>query len=143
MWEPFRTMLKRIQDDQRQQRHQQKRSDGSGGVPASPIVVSVDAPCGWNVDEGDVSGMGFLPDVQVSLTTPKHSSKTFPGRHFVGGRFLPPALAAKYKVQMPADAPRVPTRTCKAGDRHRIEARVKMRVKSARREARQRMVPRP
>lgn len=50
-------------------------------------VVSVDVPSGWDVDHGDVLGTGFMPNVLVSLTTPKLSSKKFPGRHFIG-RFL-------------------------------------------------------
>jgi hypothetical protein len=61
----------------------------------------VDVPSGWNVDEGDVSNTGFSPKVLISLTTPKLCSKSFEGRHFVGGRFLPPAIAAKYNVRMP------------------------------------------
>lgn len=84
--EPFATALQQIIHAQQQ-----------GGVP----VISVDVPSGWNVDEGDVNGSGFIPDVLVSLTTPKQSARTFPGRHFVGGRFLPPKLATKYNVQMP------------------------------------------
>ena len=64
-------------------------------------VVSVDVPSGWHVDEGDVAQAGFNPDVLISLTAPKLCSKTFQGRHFVGGRFLPPALAEKYGIQMP------------------------------------------
>jgi NAD(P)H-hydrate epimerase len=67
----------------------------------SVLLLSVDVPSGWNVDEGDVSGLGFVPDVLVSLTAPKLSAKAFKGRHFVGGRFLPPKLANKYGVRMP------------------------------------------
>ena len=64
-------------------------------------IVSVDVPSGWNVDEGDVFGLGFEPQVLVSLTAPKLCSKHFRGRHFCGGRFLPPPLAAKYSITMP------------------------------------------
>jgi hydroxyethylthiazole kinase-like uncharacterized protein yjeF len=85
--EPFGTILQQIQQAQTQQ---------------SILTVAVDVPSGWNVDEGDVAGTGFVPDVLVSLTTPKHCSKEFTGRHFVGGRFLPPGLAEKYNVRMPA-----------------------------------------
>ena len=63
-------------------------------------VISVDVPSGWNVDEGDVAGTGFVPEVLVSLTTPKESAKNFPGRHFVGGRFLPPRMAEKYNIKV-------------------------------------------
>ena len=64
-------------------------------------IVSVDVPSGWNVDEGDVSGLGFQPQVLVSLTAPKLCSKNFKGRHFCGGRFLNPSLAEKYNITMP------------------------------------------
>lgn len=83
--EPFATALKSIMEAQQ------------AGVP----VISVDVPSGWNVDEGDISGLGFIPEVLVSLTTPKESARSFKGRHFVGGRFLPPKLAKKYNVRMP------------------------------------------
>jgi hydroxyethylthiazole kinase-like uncharacterized protein yjeF len=63
-------------------------------------VISVDVPSGWNVDEGDVTGTGFVPEVLVSLTTPKESAKNFTGRHFVGGRFLPPRMAEKYNIKV-------------------------------------------
>lgn len=68
---------------------------------AEALTVAVDVPSGWNVDKGDVAGTGFVPDVLVSLTAPKLSAKQFTGRHFVGGRFLPPALGEKYGVRMP------------------------------------------
>jgi NAD(P)H-hydrate epimerase len=63
-------------------------------------TVAVDVPSGWNVD-GDDSQNRFIPDVLVSLTAPKHCVKNFQGRHFVGGRFLPPSLARKYNISMP------------------------------------------
>lgn len=65
------------------------------------LIVSVDVPSGWNVDEGDTLNLGFNPDVLVSLTAPKLCAKDFKGRHFVGGRFLPPNLAKAYNVKMP------------------------------------------
>lgn len=85
--DPFATILqemKRLQADQ------------------SVLLLSVDVPSGWNVDEGDLSGFGLVPDILVSLTAPKLSAKLFKGRHFVGGRFLPPKLASKYGIQMPS-----------------------------------------
>eukprot|EP00980_Cylindrotheca_fusiformis_P000616 scaffold154_cov129-Cylindrotheca_fusiformis.AAC.33 len=84
--EPFKTALELMRNMQTDQ-----------NVP----VISVDVPSGWNVDEGDVTETGFLPEVLVSLTTPKESARGFKGRHFVGGRFLPPGLAEKYNVKMP------------------------------------------
>jgi NAD(P)H-hydrate epimerase len=83
--EPFATALSQMMEAQQEQ-----------GVP----VVSVDVPSGWNVDEGDVAETGFTPNVLISLTTPKESARGFAGRHFVGGRFLPPKLAQKYKIQV-------------------------------------------
>lgn len=83
--EPFATALDQMMEAQK----------------AGVQVISVDVPSGWNVDEGDVAETGFVPDVLISLTTPKESARNFQGRHFVGGRFLPPKLATKYKVQMP------------------------------------------
>mmetsp|Transcript_38257 Transcript_38257/g.57274 ORF Transcript_38257/g.57274 Transcript_38257/m.57274 type:complete len:320 (-) Transcript_38257:675-1634(-) len=90
--EPFATALKQMVDAQ-------KAVSETGGLATK--IISVDVPSGWNVDDGDTAGTGFMPDVLVSLTTPKTSSKKFTGRHFVGGRFLPPKLAEKYNVQMP------------------------------------------
>jgi hydroxyethylthiazole kinase-like uncharacterized protein yjeF len=83
--EPFATALQQLQ-------HAQTTLD----IP----VLSVDVPSGWNVDEGDVGQTGFVPQVLISLTTPKECAKGFQGRHFVGGRFLPPNIAQKYKVQV-------------------------------------------
>ncbi|KAL7540009.1 hypothetical protein ACHAXR_009788 [Thalassiosira sp. AJA248-18] len=65
------------------------------------LLLSVDVPSGWDVDGGDLTGTNFHPDVLVSLTAPKLSAKKFRGRHFVGGRFLPPAIAEKYGIRMP------------------------------------------
>ena len=83
--EPFATALEKM-----------RIAQSSHGVP----VLSVDVPSGWNVDEGDVAGTGFVPQVLISLTTPKESARGFTGRHFVGGRFLPPKLAEKYNVKV-------------------------------------------
>ena len=83
--EPFATALSQMQEAQTS--HQ---------IP----VISVDVPSGWNVDEGDVTQTGFIPQVLISLTTPKESARHFRGRHFVGGRFLPPKLATKYNVKV-------------------------------------------
>jgi hydroxyethylthiazole kinase-like uncharacterized protein yjeF len=72
------------------------------------ITVAVDVPSGWPVDGFDTTTtehgqdpLYWMPDVLVSLTAPKLCAKQFTGRHFVGGRFLPPALAEKYQIRMP------------------------------------------
>ncbi|XP_044512317.1 pyridoxine/pyridoxamine 5'-phosphate oxidase 1, chloroplastic-like [Mangifera indica] len=67
-----------------------------------PIIVSVDIPSGWHVEEGDIGGEGIKPDMLVSLTAPKLCAKKFSGpHHFLGGRFVPPAIADKFKLQLP------------------------------------------
>lgn len=58
---------------------------GSSGLP----IVSVDIPSGWDVERGNESGLGFNPDVLISLTAPKEGVRDFKGRHFLGGRFVP------------------------------------------------------
>ncbi|KAJ7958949.1 NAD(P)H-hydrate epimerase [Quillaja saponaria] len=68
----------------------------------SPVIVSVDIPSGWHVEEGDVSGEGIKPDMLVSLTAPKLCAKKFSGpHHFLGGRFIPPFISDKYNLHLP------------------------------------------
>ncbi|KAI0376116.1 YjeF N-terminal domain-like protein [Hypomontagnella monticulosa] len=67
-------------------------------------VTSVDAPSSWNIETGPPeSGLGsnFNPDFLISLTAPKPLAKFFKGRHFVGGRFVSPAIAKKYDFDVP------------------------------------------
>ncbi|KAI4339753.1 hypothetical protein MLD38_024661 [Melastoma candidum] len=76
------------------------KADQAGKKP--PAIVSVDIPSGWHVEEGDLAGQGFKPDMLVSLTAPKLCSKQFNGaHHFLGGRFVPPPIAEKYKLHLP------------------------------------------
>ncbi|XP_042482368.1 pyridoxine/pyridoxamine 5'-phosphate oxidase 1, chloroplastic-like isoform X2 [Macadamia integrifolia] len=68
----------------------------------SAVIVSVDIPSGWHVEEGDISGEDIKPDMLVSLTAPKLCAKKFCGpHHFLGGRFVPPAIADKFKLHLP------------------------------------------
>ncbi|CAH8390346.1 unnamed protein product [Eruca vesicaria subsp. sativa] len=68
-----------------------------------PAIVSVDIPSGWHVEEGDHEGGGIKPDMLVSLTAPKLCAKRFCGpHHFLGGRFVPPSVAEKYKLELPS-----------------------------------------
>ncbi|CAN6678969.1 unnamed protein product [Malus baccata var. baccata] len=67
----------------------------------SSVIVSVDIPSGWHV-EGDGGVEGIKPDMLVSLTAPKLCAKKFFGpHHFLGGRFVPPSIADKYKLRLP------------------------------------------
>jgi len=68
---------------------------------ASVPVVSVDIPSGWDVDQGDPSGEGLDPAVLISLTAPKPAAKSFTGAHYLGGRFVPPAIRDKYNLRLP------------------------------------------
>ncbi|KAG5459204.1 MAG: hypothetical protein BJ554DRAFT_420 [Olpidium bornovanus] len=53
-------------------------------------IVSVDIPSGWDVEEGNIGDRSFEPSVLVSLTAPKLGTKSFSGKHWLGGRFVPP-----------------------------------------------------
>ncbi|CAA0826763.1 Pyridoxine/pyridoxamine 5-phosphate oxidase 1-chloroplastic, partial [Striga hermonthica] len=76
----------------------------------SPVIVSVDIPSGWHVEDGDLSGEGIKPDMLVSLTAPKRCAEKFRGsHHFLGGRFVPSSILHKYKLQLP---PYPGTSTC-------------------------------
>ncbi|KAE8669136.1 NAD(P)H-hydrate epimerase [Hibiscus syriacus] len=89
---PFDELIQKLVNLHSYQRVQQK----------SPVIVSVDIPSGWHVEEGDVGGEGIKPDMLVSLTAPKLCAKKFSGpHHFLGGRFVPPTIAEKYKLCLP------------------------------------------
>ncbi|XP_013387664.1 NAD(P)H-hydrate epimerase isoform X2 [Lingula anatina] len=63
-------------------------------------LVSIDVPSGWNVEDGDPDGL--QPEVLISLTAPKKCAKHFKGKHhYLGGRFVPNALAQKYELNLP------------------------------------------
>ncbi|KAI1001121.1 NAD(P)H-hydrate epimerase [Podosphaera aphanis] len=65
-------------------------------------VTAVDIPSSWDVDNGPPSsGLGaeFNPAVLISLTAPKPLVRFFKGRHFVGGRFVTPAIQKKYNLE--------------------------------------------
>ena len=82
-------------------------------------IVSVDIPSGWDVETGRPSdplpgpgtstdgpsgkkGVHALdPDVLISLTAPKDGVREFRGRHFLGGRFVPKSLDAKFGLNLP------------------------------------------
>jgi len=67
-------------------------------------VTSVDAPSSWGIESGPPAagpGKNFNPATLISLTAPKPLVRFFHGRHFVGGRFVPPDIAVKYDIQVP------------------------------------------
>merc|ERR1712168_191556 len=64
-------------------------------------IISIDVPSGWDVENGNPERL--KPDGLISLTAPKKCAKLFRGRfHWLGGRFVPPDLEAKYKLDLPA-----------------------------------------
>jgi NAD(P)H-hydrate epimerase len=66
-------------------------------------IVSIDIPSGWDVEKGNTNGQGLEPEMLISLTYPKECAKDFKGpHHFLGGRFIPPSMAAKYGLDIPA-----------------------------------------
>ncbi|MCJ1356364.1 MAG: hypothetical protein MMC33_006359 [Icmadophila ericetorum] len=71
---------------------------------ASVPVTSVDAPSSWDIETGPPEtgpGKDFMPQALISLTAPKPLVSFYQGRHFVGGRFLPPKIAEMYHLDMP------------------------------------------
>lgn len=71
----------------------------------SARIVAVDIPTGWSVDDGPPHHLPdqpwLSPDVLVSLTSPKKSAKLFTGAHYLGGRFIPPALDQEMQLNLP------------------------------------------
>lgn len=67
-----------------------------------PTLVAIDCPSGWHVEDGDATGDGLRPDMLISLTAPKRGARHFEGaHHYLGGRFVPPAIKEKYNLQLP------------------------------------------
>jgi len=68
-------------------------------------IASVDIPSGWSVEEGpptDANTPCLQPDLLISLTAPKKCAQFFTGsNHYLGGRFVPNRLAAKYELDLP------------------------------------------
>jgi len=64
-------------------------------------IVSVDIPSGWDVEKGNSEDLGLNPNVLVSLTAPKEGVRSFKGRHFLGGRFIPKTLEEKFSLNLP------------------------------------------
>jgi len=69
--------------------------------PLKQPLASVDIPSGWDVERGNVNCQSFEPELLVSLSAPKLCAKHFRGKHFLGGRFIPQAIAAKYQLNLP------------------------------------------
>eukprot|EP00397_Hematodinium_sp_SG-2012_P060432 GEMP01078678.1.p1 GENE.GEMP01078678.1~~GEMP01078678.1.p1 ORF type:complete len:164 (+),score=42.33 GEMP01078678.1:417-908(+) len=64
-------------------------------------IVSIDIPSGWHVEKGPEQSQ-FRPEMLVSLTAPKLGvmSESF-RHHYLGGRFVPPALSTQYNLILP------------------------------------------
>jgi len=72
-------------------------------------IASVDIPSGWDVEtgppevvEGESETPCLEPDLLISLTAPKKCASKFTGKHhYLGGRFVPKRLVAKYDLDLP------------------------------------------
>uniref|UniRef100_A0A915BSK5 NAD(P)H-hydrate epimerase n=1 Tax=Parascaris univalens TaxID=6257 RepID=A0A915BSK5_PARUN len=66
-------------------------------------VFSIDIPSGWHVEDGPpADGAAISPSVLISLTAPKLCARHASGiPHYLGGRFVPQALADKYELALP------------------------------------------
>ncbi|XP_019845536.1 NAD(P)H-hydrate epimerase isoform X1 [Bactrocera dorsalis] len=65
-------------------------------------IASIDIPSGWDVEKGKIRENDFEPDMLISLTAPKLCAKMFKGKyHYLGGRFVPPALQEKFQLNLP------------------------------------------
>lgn len=66
------------------------------------ICHSIDIPSGWDVENGPpTEGKSISPELLVSLTAPKLCARHFTGKyHYLGGRFVPPTLQDKYKLNL-------------------------------------------
>ncbi|XP_056089856.1 yjeF N-terminal domain-containing 3-like isoform X2 [Rhinichthys klamathensis goyatoka] len=62
-------------------------------------IASLDIPSGWDAD--DARPDGISPALLVSLMIPKRCARSFPGSHFLAGRFLPYDLQRKYELNLP------------------------------------------
>ena len=60
-------------------------------------------PAGWDVEKGNIHGVGLNPDLLISLTAPKLCAKQFQGpHHYLGLRIIPRELSDKYRVKLPS-----------------------------------------
>ena len=70
-------------------------------------LLSIDIPSGWDVEAGPPdteeggTSQSLMPQALISLTAPKLCSRHFNGRHFLGGRFVPPFIVERYNLTLP------------------------------------------
>lgn len=66
-------------------------------------IVAVDVPSGWDVNDGNVNGLNYMPNLLVSLTAPKPCSLKIDDNceHYLGGRFIPVELAKEWEFEVP------------------------------------------
>ncbi|KAJ2947168.1 hypothetical protein O0L34_g16524 [Tuta absoluta] len=67
-------------------------------------ICSVDIPSGWDVEKGPLSPKSIKPAMLISLSAPKMCARQeilLDAKHYLGGRFLPPEIVAKYNLTLP------------------------------------------
>ncbi|KAJ1640873.1 YjeF N-terminal domain-containing protein [Pavlovales sp. CCMP2436] len=66
-----------------------------------PVLDTLPALEGFDVIVDAIFGFSFAGEapVLISLTAPKGCARGFMGAHYLGGRFVPPEIAAKYALE--------------------------------------------
>ena len=65
-------------------------------------TLSVDIPSSWDVNKGDIYSTNFNPSAVISLTAPKLCMQGFTGKHYLGGRFVPPSIIKSNDLKIPS-----------------------------------------
>ncbi|KAN0009105.1 hypothetical protein ACTFIU_008997 [Dictyostelium citrinum] len=63
-------------------------------------IVSLDIPSGWCPELGNINN-SFTPDFLISLAVPKIGTKSYKGKHYLGGRFLPKEIIKELNLVLP------------------------------------------
>jgi len=58
-------------------------------------------PVKLETNDGTHAVDGLNAEVLISLTAPKQGVKSFKGRHFLGGRFVPKELDQQFELNLP------------------------------------------
>nr|KAJ3423096.1 NAD(P)H-hydrate epimerase [Polyrhizophydium stewartii] len=71
--------------------------------PGFSFSGDIRAPFDSIIRVSNVGGIGLEPEMLVSLTSPKMGVRGYRFKHhYLGGRFVPPALAEKFSLNLPA-----------------------------------------
>ena len=62
------------------------------------ILISIDVPSAWDVNDGPIGERYLQLDMLISLSAPKKCTEHFKGVHYVAGNFIPPVIREKYHL---------------------------------------------